>query len=210
MIEDAPLAAIRFDAGPLSWVIGGIRGSFARAIAAIESYATTGDAAQLGQAKKLLHQADGALRLADVEGVAVLTEALERLAGHLASEPQGAAGAAAVMREATDALVGYLEELPSGSRGQPARLFPYLRDILTLLRAERIHPADLFFPDTDGRLLPGSGGPPPDAGELAQLRVNFERGLLAMLRGGDARAADRKSTRLNSSHFQVSRMPSSA
>ncbi len=48
---------------------------------------------------------------------------------------------------AYQALLEYLEELLAGLPHQPVRLFPYYRSLLQVRGAERIHPADLFFPN---------------------------------------------------------------
>ena len=48
------------------------------------------------------------------------------------------------------------------------------------------------------------------AQQLAELLVGIGRAQAALIGGIESAMADRKSTRLNSSHIQKSRMPSSA
>src|SRR4051794_37949772 len=72
-----------FDTGPLSWVMGEIREALNRSKAALKEAQTQGDAdaqtASLRHAKSYLHQANGALQIVDVEGVALITETVEDL-----------------------------------------------------------------------------------------------------------------------------------
>ena len=145
------MSAIEFDTGPLSWVMGEIREALGRSQTALQEAAQRGAEAQataLQHAKTHLHQAHGALQMVDVEGVSRMTQAAEEAidrfkAGTLACYAQH-------VRQVVDAyqaVVEYLEELLSGAAPQPARLFPYYRALLEMLKAERIHPADLFFAD---------------------------------------------------------------
>ncbi|MBC7574633.1 MAG: Hpt domain-containing protein, partial [Herminiimonas sp.] len=144
-----PPAGDDFDSGPLSWVMGEIRETVGRSMAALsEAFAQDADAdarnALLRQARTHLHQAHGALQIVDVEGVAILTETIEDLFDRLESAQLTLT---AEMVEAIDhacaALVEYLEELLAGAPPQPVRLFPYYRALLQARGAERIHPADL-------------------------------------------------------------------
>ena len=193
-----PPAGDDFDSGPLSWVMGEIRETVGRSMAALaEAFAQDADAdarnALLRQARTHLHQAHGALQIVDVEGVAILTETIEDLFDRLESAQLTLT---AEMVEAIDhacaALVEYLEELLAGAPPQPVRLFPYYRALLQARGAERIHPADLFFPNLAIRpLLPpheavGAGAAPvaPVAPvDYVVLRKRFEKGLLPLLRG---------------------------
>jgi chemosensory pili system protein ChpA (sensor histidine kinase/response regulator) len=61
------------------------------------------------------------------------------------------------------ALVEYLEELLAGAPPQPVRLFPYYRALQEMLGAERMHPADLFYPRPGAyrSCLPASSGDGP-------------------------------------------------
>jgi chemosensory pili system protein ChpA (sensor histidine kinase/response regulator) len=139
------------DTGPLSWVMVEIRESLARSRTALFEAGgrePEDQATQLQHAKSHLHQAHGALQMVDLDGVSLLTgvaeTALDRFkAGTLKCSTDNAQAVAQLYQ----ALVEYLEELLQGAPSQPARLFPYYRAVQEMLGAERIHPADLFFPD---------------------------------------------------------------
>ena len=84
------------------------------------------------------------------------------------------------IENAYQALVEYLEELLSGAAHQPVRLFPYYRSLLEMRGAERIHPADLFFPNLAIKLqLPAQ--PHSGVTDYVSLRKRFERALLPFL-----------------------------
>src|SRR5690606_19802105 len=102
----------------------------------------------LRQAKAYLHQAHGASQITDVDGVAIITETVEELFDRFESEQPALTEASIdAIVLAYQALVEYLEELLVGLPHQPVRLFPYYRGLLEVRGAERIHPADLFFPN---------------------------------------------------------------
>jgi len=183
-----------FDTGPLSWVMAEIREALSRSQAALEGalgQEPEAQATSLRHARTYLHQAHGALQMVDVDGVAIVTETIEDLLDRL-SEGQLTLDADVVrtVRGACQALVEYLEELLSGAPHQPVRLFPYYKALLETRGAERVHPADLFFPDLTLRpSLPARAAVAVDYGAL---RVRFEKALLPFLRGGsqaDARHA---------------------
>ncbi|HZH05978.1 MAG TPA: hypothetical protein VEY69_04820, partial [Lautropia sp.] len=85
----------------------------------------------------------------------------------------------------------YLEDLQAGSTAPPVMLFPIYRALLLLRAAERVDPADLYFPDLGiqqpSELLgQGDSADGNDIGMLAaSARREFERGLLGFLRGDD-------------------------
>jgi len=183
----------QLDTGPLSWVMVEIRESLARSRTALfeaGGRAPEDQATQLQHAKSHLHQAHGALQMVDVDGVSLMTEvaeaALDRFkAGTLKCSTDHAQAVAQLYQ----ALVEYLEELLQGAPSQPAKLFPYYRAVQEMMGAERIHPADLFYPD----LSQPVSLPPADAADVAPdyaaFRQRFERALLPYLKGtGDAGA----------------------
>ena len=141
----------QLDTGPLSWVMVEIRESLARSRTALFEAGgrePEDQATQLQYAKSHLHQAHGALQMVDLDGVSLMTEvaeaALDRFkAGTLKCSTDNAQAVAQLYQ----ALVEYLEELLAGAPSQPARLFPYYRAVQEMLGVERVHPADLFFPD---------------------------------------------------------------
>jgi len=185
------LPASTFDTGPLSWVIGEIRGALERSGGALNNAAARSAEAQptlLLHAKTHLHQAHGALQMVDVEGVELLTAAAERaLDGFKDRSLDCTPDNAKIVREAYGAIGEYLEELVVGAAPQPARLFPYYRALQELLGAERIHPSDLLVVDTAVTLdLPA----PPDAAapDYAGCRARFEKSLLPYLKGTEPEA----------------------
>ena len=181
-----------FDTGPLSWVIGEIRDALGRSGTALRDAAGRSQEAQptlLLHAKTHLHQAHGALQMVDVDGVNVLGGAAEKLIdrfkdGQLPCTPD----TVKVVQDAYQALVEYLDELLAGSPQQPARLFPYYRDVQDKLGVERIHPSDLL-PASLGQgvefHLPASSAQP----DIAACRARFEKSLLPYLKSGDAQHA---------------------
>ncbi len=189
----APGVRDNFDAGSLSWVMGEIREALSKSKAALFDAVTQDTDAQatsLRHAKSYLHQADGALQIVDIDGVAIITETTEDLlerieAGQIVLTNE----VVRVIEKAYQALAEYLDELLSGGAHQPVRLFPYYRALLELRGAERIHPADLFFPNMAVRpTLPAA----TNAGTIInylQLRKRFELALLPFLKQADLTAA---------------------
>ena len=179
------------DTGPLSWVMVEIRESLNRSRAALQE-ALTQDAETQGttlrHAKNFLHQAHGALQIVDVDGVAIITETIEDLFDRIESgQLSFTAAVAEAITNGYQALLEYLEELLSGVQHQPVRLFPYYRTLLEARGAERIHPADLFFPNLSIRpQLPPA--PPAPAADYAAMRKRFERSLLPFIKATDAAA----------------------
>ncbi|RYE91015.1 MAG: hybrid sensor histidine kinase/response regulator, partial [Oxalobacteraceae bacterium] len=137
-----------FDTGPLSWVIGEIRDALTRAATSLRDAAGRSPEAQptlLLHAKSHLHQAHGALQMVDVEGVGVFTAAAEAVLdrfkdGQLACNAESVQ----VVLDAFGALGEYLDELLGGAPQQPARLFPYYRDMVERQGETKVHPADLL------------------------------------------------------------------
>lgn len=175
-----------FDTGPLSWVIGEIREALTRSKVALgealvqdaETRSTT-----LRHAKTYLHQAHGALQIVDVDGVVIITETVEDLFDRFESgQLELGDDNVDAIGHAYQALVEYLEELLAGLPHQPVRLFPYYRALLQVRGAERIHPADLFFPNLAIRpqLPPATQTLTRD--DYAALRKRFERALLMFLK----------------------------
>ncbi len=192
MTNPASLRLPAFDTGPLSWVIGEIRDALGRSGTALRDAAGRSPEAQptlLLHARTHLHQAHGALQLVDVDGVEVLGGAAERLIdrfkdGQVPCTPESVK----TVQDAYGALVEYLDELLAGSPQQPARLFPYYRELQEKLGVERIHPSDLLPAGLgqDVRLaMPEAAG----QADIAACRAQFEKSLLPYLKSGDAQFA---------------------
>jgi chemosensory pili system protein ChpA (sensor histidine kinase/response regulator) len=177
-----------FDTGPLSWVIGEIRGALERASTAVSDAATRSSEAQptlLLHAKTHLHQAHGALQMVDVEGVGLVTGAAERALERFKERSLDCTPEhAQTVREAFGAIGEYLDELVAGSAPQPLRLFPYYRALQELLGAERVHPSELLVVDTSALQAAAV-----EAGaDYAACRAQFEKALLPYLKSPDAAA----------------------
>ncbi len=180
-----------FDTGPLSWVIGEIRDALTRAATSLRDAANRAPEAQptlLLHAKSHLHQAHGALQMVDVEGVGVYTGAAEAVLdrfkdGQLPCTPESVQ----VVLDAFGALGEYLDELLAGAPQQPARLFPYYRDMVERQGEHKVHPADLL--PLDLSVLPAVPAPAA-VGEvdIAACRAQFEKALLPYLKADDAKA----------------------
>ena len=184
----------QYDTGPLSWVMGEIREALARSRTAL--FEAGGRDAEdqttaLMHAKSHLHQAHGALQMVDVDGVALLTQLAEVVLDRMRDGTlKCTADHAQLLANMYQALVEFLEELLSGAPFQPVRLFPFFRDIQDLLGIDRVHPADLFFPDVSyvpelPAALPTTGAP-TGVPDYKALRQRFERALLPYLKAADA------------------------
>jgi len=177
-----------FDTGPLSWVIGEIRDALARASTALREAAGRSLEAQptlLLHAKTHLHQAHGALQLVDVEGVGVYTGAAEAvLDGFKNGELPCTVDSVQVVLDAFGALGEYLDELLAGMPQQPARLFPYYRDMVERQGERKVHPSDLM--PLDLSTLPELPAPEGDGQvDIAACRGRFEKALLPYLKAED-------------------------
>ncbi|HEY8101567.1 MAG TPA: Hpt domain-containing protein [Burkholderiaceae bacterium] len=179
-----------FDAGSLSWVMVEIREALNRSKSALIDAIPQDDEAQLTGlrlAKTYLHQAHGALQIVDIDGVAIITETVEDLLDRMESgQIKLSQEIAQTIEAAYQALVEYLEELLTGVPHQPVRLFPYYRSLLEVRGAERIHPADLFFPNLAIRpQLPVATSESRNV-DYANLRQRYERALLPFLKQTDS------------------------
>ncbi len=183
------------DIAPLAWVIDEIRASLAEAINGLKAFlANKQDVDSVRNARNLVHQANGALQLLDLRGVALVTDAVEQLTRRFEAEPKECLPAGVrTVETALAAVVAYLEGLLSGRPNQPIRLFPYYRDVLQLNRANRVHPADLIFPDLSRRPafhhIEVRHFTPE---QLKERRARFELGLLGFLRNVGDTAARRR------------------
>ncbi|HSY26763.1 MAG TPA: Hpt domain-containing protein, partial [Burkholderiaceae bacterium] len=178
-----------FDTGPLSWVMVEIREALNRSKAALYEALSQDAETQttaLRHAKTFLHQAHGALQIVDVDGVAIITETVEDLFDRAESgQLTLTEDIALAITNAYQALLEYLEELLSGVQHQPVRLFPYYRSLLEVRGAERIHPADLFFPNLANRPQLPPPKPLDKPVDYPALRKRFERALLPFIKSTD-------------------------
>ncbi|HEU4621158.1 MAG TPA: Hpt domain-containing protein, partial [Burkholderiaceae bacterium] len=179
--------ASTIDIGPLSWVIEEVRASLGQAVGALKALAADPqDTTQLRFATTHLHQAHGALQIVDLDGISLITGAAEQLFALFENDVSRCdAKTIALVERAFNGLLDYLDDLLSGNPHQPVRLFAHYRALLDTVGADRIHPADLFFPDVGTRISDDAPHVSLGPEELHQCRSRFERGLLGYLRGAD-------------------------
>jgi chemosensory pili system protein ChpA (sensor histidine kinase/response regulator) len=193
MNAQPPIEALP-DAAPLAWLTGEIRTATEAAIAGLRHFlGAKGNVEPLREARAQVHLANGALRMLDLRGGALLLESIEQLLKQWESRPGDCIpSAVTTVESALQALVAYLEGLRAGRSDQPIRLFPHYREILQLAGAQRIHPADLMFPDLTRRpAFHAIGVRPLTADQLRVRRAHFEGALLGFLRDPSNQAARR-------------------
>ncbi len=178
----------QFDIAPLSWVMTELRDSLSSAgkllVDAVDQDADT-QTTTLLQAKSYLHQAHGALQIVEVEGVSIVTETVEELIERIqAKKLENTAATVGKITDAFYAILRYLEDLLTGNSQQPVRLFPEYRALLELKGAERIPPADLFFPSLSVQeKIPELAltALPNKETNYGAIRLRFEKLLLTVL-----------------------------
>ncbi|MFZ6863417.1 Hpt domain-containing protein [Undibacterium sp. Ji67W] len=184
----------QFDTGPLSWVMAEVREAVTNAGKMLKealAQDTETRSTTILHAKSYLHQAHGALQIVDIDGVSIVTETIEELLERLQSgQIEMSPANVEVILDAFHAVLRYLEDLLSGAAHQPVRLFPYYRALLELKGAERIHPADLFFPALSAQskvpelaVVHGNS-----SASYVGLRQRFEKLLLTFLTSKDDQA----------------------
>jgi len=161
--------------------------------------ADSDDTSMLGVARSSLHQAHGALAMVDLPGTTQLTAEAETLLARVEEgELEFTADLVSKLTAAFGSINSYLDELLRGDRPQPLRLFPYLKDLLELRQAERVHPADLFFPATGRMPAPTGSLDELDEQKTGLVRAQFENGLLGALRDGrDTKSLGQMSDAIN-------------
>jgi len=207
------------DLGPLAWVLDELRKSLEGATKALKRFVRDADAArgsdlaaldssQLRIARQQLHQAVGALEMVGLPGPALVLRAMEAAVQKFLQQPEhcSAEGAAKIER-ASFALTEYLQGVLSDRRVSPVSLFPQYRDVQELVRADRIHPADLW--PLEWRWLEPelqSGSEPTRYGSVA--RSLLDQAVLKLMRGRATQpAADLRDLCLGLSVAQTSRQP---
>jgi len=203
--SSSTVAQVHIDTGPLSWVISEIREALGQSVGALRQIVPTASEAAgsleaqhdqttaLHHAKTYLHQAHGALQMVDIDGVTIITETVEDLLDRAqAEQASGQIGLTAEhiqsIQNAYQALIEYLEDLLLGGVHQPVKLFPYYKSLLEIRGAERIHPADLFFPDLTirPRFVAADHAGTEQAVDYRPLRKRFEMALLPFLKSADS------------------------
>jgi hypothetical protein len=125
------------------------------------------DASQLRIARQQLHQAVGALEMVGLPGPALVLRAMEAAVQKFVQQPEQCnQDAAGKIERASFALTEYLEGVLADKRVSAVSLFPQYRDVQELVRADRVHPADLW--PFEWRWL--RTGTAREGGRAAQLR----------------------------------------
>jgi len=181
-----------YDTGPLSWVIGEIRDALHHSKEALLDAVkkdSESNATLLNHAKTYFHQAHGALHMVDVYGGSLITEGVEEILRGMADQQIPVSLENARLIDNTyQALVEYLEDLLDGAPQRPVCLYPFYKELKEVLGSQRIHPADLFFPNFSNRaqLEDEGAGPTNESIDYAELRPKFEKLLLPVLKNSSA------------------------
>ena len=174
----------------LSWTVPEIRESLQHVAQALdELLASPHSQDAIKRARLHLHQTHGALQVADLPGVTMLTDEAEQVmmafeAGTVHPDAQNIATLKQVLR----AVVEYLEDMQASGVMVPALvLYPYYRDLVGVRKVLQPDPTVLFDIDLD-RSLPAAVraqlSNAPDREERAQHAARyFERALPALIRG---------------------------
>ncbi len=207
------------DLGPLAWVLDELRKSLEGATKALKRFVRDAEAArgsdlaaldssQLRIARQQLHQAVGALEMVGMPGPALVLRAMEAAVQKFVQQPEHCnTEAAAKIERASFALTEYLQGVLSDRAVSPVSLFPQYREVQELVRADRIHPADLW--PVEWRWLKSElqpGFQPAEYGGAARSRL--DQAVLKLMKGRAAQpAADLRDLCLGFSAAQTSRHP---
>ncbi|CAN5531712.1 hypothetical protein BH10PSE16_BH10PSE16_32870 [soil metagenome] len=144
------------DLGPLAWVLNELCKSLEAASKALKRFAKDADiargsdlaaidASQLRIARQQLHQAVGALEVVGLAEPAMMLRAMEVAVQRFVQQPELCnQDAVAKIEYASFALTEYLEGVLADKPVSAVSLFPQYRNVQELVRADRIHPADLW------------------------------------------------------------------
>ena len=182
------------DLGPLAWVLDELRKSLDSAVKALKRFVrdaeaargsdlATLDASQLRIARQQLHQAVGALEMVGLSGPALVLRAMETAVQKFVQQPELCSqDAAAKIENASFALTEFLQGVLAGKPLSAVSLFPQYRAVQELLRADRIHPADLWLNEWRWvePVLKTSAEPRTYD---AQARATFDQSVLHIMKG---------------------------
>ena len=207
------------DLGPLAWVLDELRKSLDSAAKALKRFVRDADAArgsdlaaldssQLRIARQQLHQAVGALEMVGLQGPALVLRAMEAAVQKFVLQPEHCSfEAAAKIERASFALTEYLQGILSDRLVSAVSLFPQYREVQELVKADRIHPADLW-PLEWRWLEPEVAVTVPPQGYDSSARSRLDQGMLKLMKGRAAQAAgDLRDLGLGLSAAQTSRQP---
>ena len=189
------------DLGPLAWVLDELRKSLDGAVKALKRFVRDAetargsdlaslDASQLRIARQQLHQAVGALEMVGLAGPALVLRAMESAVQKFVQQPEQCnQDAAAKIERASFALTEYLEGVLADKPISAVSLFPQYRDVQELVRADRIHPADLWS-HTWRWLEPELALTVETRHYDAEARAIFDPSVLQLMKGTAPQAAE--------------------
>ncbi|MFM9902607.1 MAG: Hpt domain-containing protein, partial [Polaromonas sp.] len=188
------------DLGPLAWVLDELRKSLDASAKALKRFVRDAEAArgadlaavdagQLRIARQQLHQAVGALEMVGLAEPALVLRAMEAAVQRFLQQPEYCnQDAAAKIERASFALTEYLDGVLANKPISAISLFPQYRDVRELVRADRIHPADLWA--YEWRWLDiDMASPAPALMYSAETRKTLDQSVLPLMRGRAPQAA---------------------
>ncbi len=188
------------DLGPLAWVLDELRKSLDGSSKALkrfvrEAEAARGsdlaalDASQLRIARQQLHQAVGALEMVGLTGPALVLRSMEAAVQKFVQQPEQCnQESAAKIERASFALSEYLEAVLANKPISPVSLFPQYREVQELVRADRIHPADLW-PYAWRWIEPQLADTAEPKNYDDAVRTVFDQSVLQLMKGAAPQAA---------------------
>ena len=188
------------DLGPLAWVLNELSKSLEAATKALKRFAKDADiasgsdlaavdASQLRIARQQLHQAVGALEVVGLAEPAMMLRAMETAVQKFVRQPELCSqDAVAKIEYASFALTEYLEGVLADKPVSAVSLFPQYRNVQELVRADRVHPADLW--SYEWRWLEPELSVTPEVRHYdADARALLDQSVLQLMRGKAPQAA---------------------
>jgi chemosensory pili system protein ChpA (sensor histidine kinase/response regulator) len=177
----------------LLWVTAEVADTLRDARIALEEFVERPEHLEaIRRCAELLHQAHGALRVAEVYGAALLADEMEQLAQHL----DRSAGSGHTLAEGLDALSraivqlpAYLDRVVTGGRDIPLVLLPLLNDLRAARGAALLSENTLLLLNlpSDRHLLARGARPTPSGEDMVRLarrlRPRYQSALLSWIRG---------------------------
>ncbi|HEY6452306.1 MAG TPA: Hpt domain-containing protein [Steroidobacteraceae bacterium] len=160
---------------------------------ALEAHVEQPDnAAMLERVRYEMHQVQGALRVLEIYGAALLAEEMEQVSRYLielGQERRNQAEALDALMRAMVQLPGYLERVIGGGRDLALVLLPLLNDLRAVRGSALLSEGTLLLLNlkSDRQAQPAApapGEPPLSASQWARrLRARFQTGLIGWIRG---------------------------
>jgi chemosensory pili system protein ChpA (sensor histidine kinase/response regulator) len=150
------------------------------------------NAAMLERVRHELHQVQGALRVLEIYGAALLAEEMEQVSRYLiglGQERKNQAESLDALMRAMVQLPGYLERVLAGGRDLALVLLPLLNDLRAVRGSALLSEGTLLLLNlkSDRQAQPAApapGEPPLTASQWARrLRARFQTGLIGWIRG---------------------------